>query len=74
MERKSLDCKGYSCPKPLIQLAKMVRSSSPGDEIEVKATDPSFTLDIKAWTEKTGNTLIQIDEDGDVLTALIRLV
>ena len=74
MSRKSLDCKGISCPKPLIRVSKEVRSMSPGDELEVIATDPNFPIDIQAWADRTGHSVVSINEEEDNLTAIIRII
>lgn len=47
MSRKVLDYKGIACPKPIIRISQEVKRMSPGDEIEVDATDPNFSRDRK---------------------------
>jgi TusA-related sulfurtransferase len=74
MNRKNLDCKGISCPKPLILISKEVRQMSPGDELVVNATDPNFLIDIKAWSDRTGHPIVSVDEEDDKMTAVIKIV
>jgi len=43
-----------------------------GELLEVKASDPAFREDIKAWCERTGNRLISVKFENNAFTALIR--
>ena len=62
---KSLDCKGLSCPLPIVKTAQAVKQMSAGELIEVLATDPGSVPDFKAWSTSTGNALVeQTAEDG----------
>jgi cysteine desulfurase len=45
----TLDCRGRSCPVPVIELAKAMREVEIGDVIEVLSDDPAAALDIPAW-------------------------
>jgi len=74
MTRKRMDCKGIACPKPLIQISKAARELTSGDEIVVEATDPNFTIDVHAWAERTGNSIVSVEEDDDKMTVLIRVI
>jgi peroxiredoxin family protein len=40
--------------------------------LEVKATDPGFMKDIQAWADKTGNTVLNIEKEGKVITAYLK--
>ncbi|MDO8685704.1 MAG: sulfurtransferase TusA family protein [Clostridiales bacterium] len=40
--------------------------------LKVKATDPAFREDIKAWCTGTGNTLVSLSEEKGTFTALIK--
>jgi peroxiredoxin family protein len=41
----------------------------PGEVPKVTATDPGFAPDIGAWADSTGNALLDLQQDGGVLTA-----
>jgi cysteine desulfurase len=45
----TLDCRGRSCPVPVIELAKAMREVEIGDVVEVLSDDPAAALDIPAW-------------------------
>jgi tRNA 2-thiouridine synthesizing protein A len=60
-----LDCKGLSCPMPIMKLAKTMKSLESGQVLELLGTDPGSKSDLPAWCEKTGNILLeQTEEDG----------
>lgn len=44
-----LDCRGQRCPRPVIELAKAVLGSVPGQLVAVITTDPAAGTDIPAW-------------------------
>ena len=62
---KSLDLKGLSCPLPIIKTAKAMKSINPGEYLEAFATDAGSVPDFKAWSQSTGNPLVECDvQDG----------
>jgi tRNA 2-thiouridine synthesizing protein A len=69
---QTLDVKGKACPIPVIKTAKAMREMSPGEVLEVLATDPGVEPDMHAWTKQTGNELVSIDQDGGVFRVLLR--
>lgn len=73
MADQELDCKAISCPMPIVRIAKAVKSMTPGQTLEVQATDPSFQADIEAWARRTGNELVSFTTQDDVYSALIQI-
>jgi len=59
---RSLDLKGLSCPLPIIKTAKAMKELAPGQLLEAFATDPGSVPDFKAWSQTTGNPLIEFDQ------------
>jgi len=51
-----------------------MRDLADGDVLEVTADDPAFKLDIEAWCRRTGNTLLDLDKEGNMFKAHIRKV
>jgi TusA-related sulfurtransferase len=43
---------------PLNEIAGLMRSLSPGQTVEVRATDPSVAVDLPAWCRLTGHKLV----------------
>jgi tRNA 2-thiouridine synthesizing protein A len=69
---QTLDVKGAACPIPVIKTAKAMRALSPGDVLEVLATDPGVEPDMHAWTRQTGNELVSIDQRDGVFRVVLR--
>lgn len=62
----SLDLKGLSCPLPIIKTAKAMKELAPGQLLEAFATDPGSVPDFKAWSQATGNPLMESSQDGGI--------
>ena len=69
-----LDCVGLACPLPVIKTAQAVKNLTPGQVLEVLATDPGVEPDMRAWTSRTGNELLGISKQAEVFHVLIRRV
>lgn len=76
MEEKinqTLDCKGLSCPMPMLKLAKTMKALSSGEVLEMFGTDPGTNSDLPKWCEKSGNELLKNQTlDGGVYRYLIK--
>ena len=68
----TLDCKGLSCPLPIVKTALAVKKLQPGELLEVLATDPGSVADFTAWSRATGNQLVEHTTDGGVYRFVIR--
>lgn len=71
-KRVALDACGLSCPGPLMKVRDNINEINIGDTLEVKASDPGFYEDIKAWCKRTNNELVQISRDKGISTAIIK--
>ena len=71
MNTTSLDCSGLNCPLPILRLSKAIGSVKTGDRIELIATDPGAIKDVQAWTNQTGNTLIESRQDAQRYTFVV---
>jgi len=70
---KKLDCKGLSCPMPMMKLAKTIKSMRPGETLEMLGTDPGTKSDLPRWCAKSGNSLLEVSElSGGVSRFLIK--
>lgn len=67
-----LNCMGMQCPGPLMQVFEAINEIEDGDILEVKASDPGFVKDIKAWTSRTGNTLLDAGKEGNNYVATVK--
>ena len=69
---QTLDSREVSCPLPVIQTAQAIQQLASGQTLLVKATDPGFEPDIKAWSSRTGNELVWSERHGHEFHALVR--
>jgi len=66
-----LDLCGLQCPGPIMKVYQKMVELPEGSVLEVCATDPGFSADIKSWCLRTGNTLVERGHDGKGFTATI---
>ena len=59
-----LDCKGLSCPLPIIKTKKAIDGMKLGELLEMTATDPGSVSDMTAWSRRTGHELIDHKEEN----------
>jgi len=70
---QTLDCKGLSCPMPMMKLAKAMKSLNSGEVLEMLGTDPGTKSDLPKWCDKTGNEVLHQEEvEGGVFRYLIK--
>jgi len=67
-----LDARGLLCPMPIVKTAKAMKALAPGEVLKLMATDRGSVTDVPAWTDTTGNELLEWHEEGDVFVFLIR--
>ena len=73
MEKIVVDARGMACPGPITKLVRAYRQAKQGDLIEVLATDPGFKPDVEAWAKRTGNEIVELVTEGDVIKAVIKV-
>ena len=69
-----VDSRGSACPGPITDLALAYRRSKVGDVIELWATDPGVKSDARAWAAKTKNEVVSIEDEGDKIVVVLRIV
>ena len=69
---KTLDCKGLSCPMPILKLAKEMKSLKSGDVLELIGTDPGSKSDVPKWCTKTKNELLGNEENDGLYIFYIK--
>jgi tRNA 2-thiouridine synthesizing protein A len=67
-----LDARGLKCPMPIVKTAQAIKTVSPGELLEVLATDPGSVADFSAWSRSTGNTLVTSGEQDGVYRFVLR--
>jgi len=66
-----LDARGLQCPGPIMQVYQKMQTMNEGQVLEVLASDPGFRRDAAAWSQSTGNTLLEMSEQDGTIRALI---
>ena len=66
MADKTLDAKGLACPLPILKTRKVLSELPKGGTLEVLATDPGSVADFQAFSEATGNKLLEQGEAGGI--------
>ncbi|TCS93966.1 sulfurtransferase TusA family protein [Hazenella coriacea] len=59
-----LDCKGLSCPMPIVRTKKAMDQMESGKILEVHTTDAGSKNDITSWAQSTGNELLESKEES----------
>jgi len=52
-----VDARNLLCPLPVIRTQDAVAVCAPGDELQVRCTDPGVVHDIPAWCRVHGHTV-----------------
>lgn len=59
---EEINCIGWQCPQPIIEVAKAIARISPGDSLILLADDPFILLDLRAWARMTDNEVNPLSE------------
>jgi tRNA 2-thiouridine synthesizing protein A len=59
---QELNCRGLSCPLPVLKTKKALDGLGSGQVLRLIATDPGSLSDMEAWTRSTGNTLLHTEQ------------
>lgn len=63
---------GLSCPGPLIEVKQKMDRLADGQTLRVKASDPGFYEDVKAWATMSGSDVLKLERDkGGVIEAVL---
>lgn len=69
---KELDASGLCCPGPIMQVKTTMDKMELGQVLKIISTDLGFYEDIKAWSKRTNNELLNISREGTKIVAFIR--
>ena len=69
-----LDARQLLCPLPVIRTQNRIAELSPGDTLEVQATDPGALHDIPAWCRVHGHEVLETRQDGHEVVVRLRVV
>jgi tRNA 2-thiouridine synthesizing protein A len=66
MPDKTMDLKGLACPLPILKAKKALSELPKGATLEVLATDPGSVADFTAFSEATGNPIVERSENAGI--------
>lgn len=66
------DLRGLRCPHLLIEVIRLLRAVETGTVVQISADDLSAPSSIGAWTRQSGNKMLDIFEDTQTFTFIIR--
>ena len=70
--QESIDAIGLKCPEPVMLLHAAMRRLAPGQELTLRATDPSTERDVPNFCEFLGHALLIARQEGDEFLYRIR--
>jgi peroxiredoxin family protein/TusA-related sulfurtransferase len=68
-----LDCRAQQCPVPVLRLAKAAGEVGDGGFVLIRADDPAFPKDLRAWARSAGSRVTRFDDCGDYYEAAVRV-
>ncbi|MFQ6100439.1 MAG: sulfurtransferase TusA family protein [Anaerolineae bacterium] len=68
----TVDCRGETCPVPLVEARKALRKASPGDVVEVIGTHPASKEEIPMAVKALGLELLSVEGTDTDWTIRIR--
>jgi tRNA 2-thiouridine synthesizing protein A len=67
-----LDCVGLFCPMPILKTRDALKGMAVGQVLEMLSDDPASEADMKSWTARTGQELLEIGKNGAVFRFIVR--
>ena len=67
-----LDCKGLSCPMPVLKTKKELDKMTVGQVLKMISTDAGSKSDVAALVKRTGHELMNVEEAGNEFTFFIK--
>jgi tRNA 2-thiouridine synthesizing protein A len=69
---RKLDCVGLFCPMPILKTRDAIKGMTVGETLEMLSDDPASEPDMKSWTARTGQELLEIEKNGTVFRFIVR--
>lgn len=69
---RKLDCVGLFCPMPILKTRDAMKGMAVGQILEMLSDDPASEADMKSWTARTGQELLEIERNGAVFRFIVR--
>lgn len=59
-----IDARGLRCPMPLLRARRFLSTATPGEVVQIWATDLGAPADFEAYCEQTGHKLIGVEREA----------
>ena len=69
---ETLDCRGLSCPMPLLKVKKALKKLKSGQILEVLGTDPGSKNDISDYAKKQVDEFLGMEDESGFTRYLIK--
>ena len=69
---RTLDCVGLFCPMPILNKREALKAMAVGQVLEMTSDDPASEADMKIWTTRTGQELMEICKNCTVFLFFVR--
>ena len=69
---ETLDCRGLSCPMPILKTKKALTHMRSGQILEILGTDPGTRNDLPSFVKRNGHEYLGEKEDEDFIRFYIK--
>lgn len=69
---RTIDCVGLFCPMPILKTRDAMKAMALGQVLEMTSDDPASEADMRSWTSRTGQELLEIAKHGTVFRFIVR--
>ncbi|MFA4934472.1 MAG: sulfurtransferase TusA family protein [Candidatus Methanoperedens sp.] len=67
-----LDARGEPCPYPFVRAKLLIEQIASGEVLKVIVNNPEAIENIDAWTRKSGDRILRIENDGDTCIIYVK--
>ncbi len=67
-----LNLSGLMCPLPILKTKKFLINLETGIQVKIITTDPASKFDLQEFCQKTGNILINQENDQEKIISIIQ--
>ena len=69
---ETLDCRGLSCPMPLLKTKKQLAKMQGGQILEILGTDPGTKNDLPSFCKRSGDEYLGEEDDSGFFRMYIK--
>ena len=72
LDELKIDVSGLGCSRPILQLAKGIKSVNDGELLLITASEPMFSDEVSTWCNRTGHLLHHYESHDSSVTLVIQ--